>query len=447
MKLAIVGSGYVGLVSGACLASAGHDVVCIDRDAARIEALQRGEVPIYEPGLDALLAEGRSNRRLSFTRDLASAVSGANAVFIAVGTPARLSDGRADLQAVFEAAAEIARAIGGFTVVVDKSTVPVGSADEVERIIREARPNADFAVVSNPEFLREGAAIADFRKPDRIVVGVEDQRARHVMAEIYRPFITEEAPLIFTRRRAAELIKYASNAFLAMKVTFINEIADLCEVVGVDVHEVERGVGSDRRIGPKFLRAGPGYGGSCFPKDTAALTLTAQEFGTSVRLVETTIAINEQRKRAMARKVVAACGGSVRDRPIGVLGLTFKPGTDDVRNSPAVALVQALQDAGAIVSAYDPKASRSVKAEIPGVAIMDDPYEAARGADALVSATDWDEFRSLDLARVKRLMRNPVLVDLRAVFDRKMAAQLNFVYSGVGQGEPGFIEAHAEAAE
>ena len=447
MQLAIVGSGYVGLVSGACLAAAGHDVICVDKDSARIDALKRGVSPIYEPGLDALLAQGGASGRLSFTIDLDRAVSRASAVFIAVGTPARSSDGHADLHAVYEAAAGIARAIVGFTVVVDKSTVPVGAGDEVERIIREARPDADFAVVSNPEFLREGAAIADFRKPDRIVVGAEDQRARPVITEIYRTFISEDAPLIFTRRRSAELIKYASNAFLAMKVTFINEVADLCEAVGVDVHEVERGVGSDRRIGTKFLRAGPGYGGSCFPKDTAALALTAQEFGVNMRLVETTIAINEQRKRAMARKVVAACGGSVRNRRIGVLGLTFKPDTDDVRNSPAIALVRSLQDAGAIVSAYDPQASERAKREIPEATIMADPYDAARGADALVAATDWDEFRSLDLSRVKRLMRKPVLVDLRSVFDRKSAARLDFVYAGVGRGEPSFIEAHAEAAE
>src|SRR3712207_6583931 len=402
MRVAMIGAGYVGLVSGACFADFGHDVCCVDKDPAKIQALNAGQIPIFEPGLADLVAKSTRERRLSFTTDIAQAVRRAEAVFIAVGTPSRRGDGHADLSFVYQAAREIAAVITGYTVVVTKSTVPVGTGDEVERIIREVRPEAAFAVVSNPEFLREGAAIADFKRPDRIVIGTEDNRAADVMRELYRPLYLNQAPIVVTSRRTAELTKYAANAFLATKITFINETADLCEQVGADVQDVARGIGLDNRIGPKFLHAGPGYGGSCFPKDTLALIKTAQDAQAPMRLVETVAAVNTQRKRAMGRKVVAACGGSVRGKTIAVLGLTFKPNTDDMREAPSIDVITALQDAGARIRAYDPEGMPAARAMLTDVDYARDPYDCARGADALVIVTEWDLFRALDLGRLKR---------------------------------------------
>jgi UDPglucose 6-dehydrogenase len=447
MRIAMIGSGYVGLVSGACFADFGHDVVCIDKNLDKVEALKRGEIPIFEPGLDALVTSNAKAGRLSFTDDLAGPVSEADVVFIAVGTPSRRGDGHADLSYVYGAAREIARAVKGFTVVVTKSTVPVGTGDEVERIIREENPAADVAVVSNPEFLREGAAISDFKRPDRIVVGLEDERAREPMTEVYRPLYLNQAPLLFTRRRTSELIKYAGNAFLAMKITFINEIADLCEAVGADVQEVARGIGLDGRIGSKFLHAGPGYGGSCFPKDTLALVKTAQDVGSPVRLIETTVAINDQRKRAMARKVVAAAGGDVRGKKVAVLGLTFKPNTDDMREAPSLSIVQALQDGGAKVAAYDPEGTEQARGMMEGVAFGKGPYDVAEGADVLVIVTEWDAFRALDFKRLKAVMKAPVLVDLRNVYRPGEVEKHGFRYTGIGRGTPAAPAPEAVAAE
>ena len=434
MRIAMIGAGYVGLVSGACLADFGHSVVCIDRDPDKIASLNAGRMPIYEPGLDALVAENVRQGRLAFGLSLRDAVAEADAVFIAVGTPSRRGDGFADLSFVFDAAREIAGALSGFTVVVTKSTVPVGTGDEVERIIREIRPEADVAVVSNPEFLREGAAISDFKRPDRIVVGTEDPRAEAVMREVYRPLYLNAAPIVVTGRRTAELTKYAANAFLAAKITFINEIADLCEEVGADVQQVARGMGLDNRIGAKFLHAGPGYGGSCFPKDTLALVKTAQDAGVPLRLVETVVAVNDQRKRSMARKVIRACGG-VRGKTVAVLGLTFKPNTDDMRDAPSLAIVAGLQDAGAQVRAYDPEGMEQARPLLPGVDFAPDPYACAEGADALVIVTEWNAFRALDLARLRTTMRHPTLVDLRNVYRPEEARLHGFAYSGVGRAE------------
>ncbi|ACA19517.1 nucleotide sugar dehydrogenase [Methylobacterium sp. 4-46] len=437
MRVAMVGSGYVGLVSGACFADFGHAVVCVDKDPDKIAALNAGRIPIFEPGLDALVAENVRQGRLSFTTDLAQGVAGADAVFIAVGTPSRRGDGFADLTYVHQAARDIARALDGYAVVVTKSTVPVGTGDEVERIIRETRPEADFAVVSNPEFLREGAAIADFKRPDRIVIGAEEPRAAEVISELYRPLYLNQAPILVTSRRTAELTKYAANAFLATKITFINEMADLCERVGADVQQVARGIGLDNRIGAKFLHAGPGYGGSCFPKDTLALVKTAQDAGSPVRLVETVVAVNDQRKRAMARKVVAACGGSVRGRTIAVLGLTFKPNTDDMRDAPSLSIIAGLQDAGARVRAYDPEGMEQARPLLTDVDYASDPYGCADGADALVLVTEWDAFRALDLARLRGVMAVPVLVDLRNVYRPEDARKHGFSYTSVGRaGQP-----------
>jgi len=436
MKIAMIGSGYVGLVSGSCFADFGHSVTCVDLDRDKIDALNRGVMPIYEPGLDQLVAGNVAAGRLFFTTDLASAVAAAEVVFIAVGTPSRRGDGHADLSYIHAAARDIARAMNGFTVVVTKSTVPVGTGDEVERIIRETNPQADVAVVSNPEFLREGAAISDFKRPDRVVVGVEDERARQVMAEVYRPLNLNQAPVMFTQRRTSELIKYAANAFLAVKVTFINEIADLCEKVGANVQDVSRGVGLDKRIGPKFLHAGPGYGGSCFPKDTVALVKTAQDYECPIRLVETTIAVNDQRKRAMARKVIAACGGEVRGKTIGLLGLTFKPNTDDMREAPSISIVQALIDAGAVVRAYDPEGMKAARAVLDeSVAYVASAYDVADDASAVVIVTEWDAFRALDLARLKEKMAAPVLVDLRNIYQPYEVLRHGFSYTSVGRGE------------
>jgi len=430
----MIGAGYVGLVSGACFADFGHTVTCVDTQADRIEALKRGEIPIFEPGLASLVAANVKAGRLSFTTSLAAAVAEAEAVFIAVGTPSRRGDGHADLSYVYQAARDIAGAIDGYTVVVTKSTVPVGTGDEVERLIREARPDADFAVVSNPEFLREGAAIADFKRPDRILVGTEDARARQVMTELYRPLYLNQSPLLFTSRRTAELTKYAANAFLATKITFINEIADLCEKVGANVQDVARGIGLDNRIGAKFLHAGPGYGGSCFPKDTVALIKTAQDYGAPIRIVETVVQVNDQRKRAMARKVVAALDGSVRGKTIGILGLTFKPNTDDMRDAPSLAIIAALQDAGASIRAHDPEGVEQARPLLEDVDYVETPYAAAEGADALVLVTEWDAFRALDLRRIRGLLRTPVLVDLRNVYRPDEMAALGFTYVSVGRG-------------
>jgi UDPglucose 6-dehydrogenase len=437
MKIAMIGAGYVGLVSGACLADFGHTVVCIDRDPDKIASLHAGRMPIYEPGLDALVAENVRQRRLAFSTSMREAVAEADAVFIAVGTPSRRGDGFADLSFVFDAAREIAGALSGFTVVVTKSTVPVGTGDEVERIIREANPAAEVSVASNPEFLREGAAIADFKRPDRIVVGTQDARAEAVMREVYRPLYLNQAPILVTDRRTAELTKYAANAFLAAKITFINEVADLCEAVGADVQQVARGIGLDKRIGSKFLHAGPGYGGSCFPKDTLALVKTAQDAGTPLRLVETVVAVNDQRKRAMARKVIKACGGSVRGKTVALLGLTFKPDTDDMRDAPSLAIVAGLQDAGARIVAYDPEGMAHARTLMPEVTYAEDAYACAEGADALVIVTEWNAFRALDLDRLRRTMASgdaaPVLIDLRNIYDPASAARHGFTYRGIGR--------------
>ncbi|MBD8909704.1 UDP-glucose dehydrogenase family protein, partial [Methylorubrum zatmanii] len=416
MRITMIGAGYVGLVSGACLADFGHEVVCIDKDPAKIAALHAGRMPIYEPGLDALVAENVRQKRLTFSTDLKPAVADAQAVFIAVGTPSRRGDGFADLSYVYAAAKEIAEALTGYTVVVTKSTVPVGTGDEVERILREARPDIDVGVASNPEFLREGAAIGDFKRPDRIVIGAEDARTAAVMQEVYRPLYLNQAPILLTGRRTAELTKYAANAFLATKITFINEIADLCEQVGANVQEVARGIGLDNRIGAKFLHAGPGYGGSCFPKDTLALVKTAQDYGTPVRIVETVVAVNDSRKRAMARKVMGACGGSVRGKRVALLGLTFKPNTDDMRDAPSLSIIAGLQDAGARVVAYDPEGMEQARPLLDGVEYAADAYACAEAADALVIVTEWNAFRALDLARLRSLMKAPVLIDLRNVY-------------------------------
>ncbi len=430
----MIGTGYVGLVSGACFADFGHHVTCVDTDAGKIAALNRGEIPIFEPDLDRLVAASVSAGRLDFTTDLAGPVGEADAVFIAVGTPSRRGDGHADLTYVHAAAREIAKALQGFTVVVTKSTVPVGTGDEVERIIRETNSQADVAVASNPEFLREGAAIRDFKHPDRIVVGTSDERARKVLGEVYRPLYLNQAPIMYTERRTAELIKYAANAFLATKITFINEMADLSEKVGADVQEVARGIGLDNRIGSKFLNAGPGFGGSCFPKDTRALVKTALDHDVPLRIVEAVLAVNDNRKRAMARKVSNALGGNLRGKTIGLLGLTFKPDTDDMREAPSIPLVTGLLDLGAKVRAYDPAGMEQAKGELPDITYCEDPYAVAKDADALVIVTEWRQFRALDLKRLKREMANPVMVDLRNIYRRDEMEALGFTYESVGRG-------------
>jgi UDPglucose 6-dehydrogenase len=433
MRVAMIGVGYVGLVSGACFADFGHKVTCVDKDAGRIAALNRGEVPIYEPGIAELVASNAREKRLVFTTELAGAVAGADAVFIAVGTPSRRGDGHADLSYVYAAAREIAKALSGFTVVITKSTVPVGTGDEVERIIRETRPDAEVEVVSNPEFLREGAAIRDFKHPDRIVIGTENARAREVMAELYRPLYLNAAPLLFTGRRTAELIKYAANAFLATKITFINEIADLAEKVGADVQEVARGMGLDNRIGGKFLHAGPGFGGSCFPKDTLALLKIGQDHDAPLRIVEAVMAVNDARKRAMARKVLAALGGDLRGKTIAVLGLTFKPNTDDMREAPSIPLIAALQDMGAKVRVYDPVGMEQAKTQLTSVTYCDDAYSCAEGASALVLVTEWEQFRALDFSRLKKVMARTVMVDLRNIYSAEEVTRHGFAYESVGR--------------
>ncbi|WP_439922622.1 UDP-glucose dehydrogenase family protein [Nitrobacter sp. JJSN] len=433
MRIAMIGTGYVGLVSGACFADFGHQVICVDKDADKIAALCRGEIPIFEPGLEALVATNVATSRLEFTTDLAGPVAEADAVFIAVGTPSRRGDGHADLSYVYAATREIAAAVRGFTVVVTKSTVPVGTGDEVERLIREANPSADVVVASNPEFLREGAAIRDFKFPDRIVIGTSDERGRKALGDIYRPLSLNQAPLMFTARRTAELIKYAANAFLATKITFINEIADLSEKVGADIQEVARGIGLDNRIGTKFLHAGPGYGGSCFPKDTRALVKIAEDHDAQLRIVEAVVTVNDNRKRAMARKVANALGGNLRNKTIAVLGLAFKPDTDDMREAPSIPLITGLCDMGAKVRAFDPASMKEARRELPDIDYCDDAYACAEGADALVIVTEWVQFRALDLSRLKRIMKQPVVVDLRNVYRPDEMAELGFVYSSVGR--------------
>jgi UDPglucose 6-dehydrogenase len=433
MHIAIVGTGYVGLVSGACFADFGHVVTCVDKDQAKIDALRANQIPIYEPGLEPIVSTNQRQGRLRFSTDLPAAVKEADAVFIAVGTPSRRGDGHADLSYVVNAAKEIAAAMNGFTVVITKSTVPVGTGDTVEATIRAARPDADFEVVSNPEFLREGAAIDDFKRPDRIVIGTDSARARAVLSEIYRPLYLNQAPLLFTSRRTSELIKYAANAFLATKITFINEIADLCEKVGANVQEVAHGIGLDKRIGAKFLHAGPGYGGSCFPKDTLALARTAQEAGSALRIVETVISVNEARKLAMARKVSQVFDGKLHGRTVAVLGLTFKPNTDDIREAPALSIIAALQDRGAIIRAYDPQGMHESAKILDTVTYCEDPYDCAAGADALLIVTEWEQFRALDLPRLKTLMKGQILIDLRNIYRHDEAAHAGFEYHSVGR--------------
>ncbi|MGX7926286.1 UDP-glucose dehydrogenase family protein [Tsuneonella sp. HG094] len=436
MKIAMVGSGYVGLVSGACFADFGHEVVCIDKDQSKIDRLHAGVMPIYEPGLDALVASNVSAGRLSFTTSLAEGIAGAAAIFIAVGTPSRRGDGHADLSFVYAVAQEIGESLAGDAVIVTKSTVPVGTGDEVERIIAESGCTHRFAVVSNPEFLREGAAIGDFKRPDRIVIGAEDDFGRAVMREVYRPLFLNEAPILFTGRRTSELIKYAANAFLATKITFINEMADLCEKVGADVQDVSRGIGMDGRIGSKFLHAGPGYGGSCFPKDTLALLKTAEDYDSPTRIVEAVVKVNDTRKRAMGRKVIDALGGieAARGKKVALLGLTFKPNTDDMRDSPAIAIALALTDAGVSVAAYDPEGMELAAPLMPDVTMCTSAYAALEGADAAAIVTEWDVFRALDLSRVKQIMNAPVLVDLRNVYRPADMQAAGFAYTSIGRG-------------
>ncbi|MEE4289033.1 MAG: UDP-glucose/GDP-mannose dehydrogenase family protein [Erythrobacter sp.] len=435
MKIAMVGSGYVGLVSGACFADFGHEVVCIDKDEGKIAALHDGVMPIYEPGLDSLVASNVAAGRLSFTTNLAEGIAGAHAIFIAVGTPSRRGDGHADLTFVHQVAREVGENLAGEAVIVTKSTVPVGTGDEVERIIRDTGTAHRFAVVSNPEFLREGAAIGDFKRPDRIVIGAEDEFGQEIMREVYRPLFLNESPILFTSRRTSELIKYAANAFLATKITFINEMADLCEKVGANVQDVARGIGMDNRIGAKFLNAGPGYGGSCFPKDTLALLKTAEDFDSPTRIVEAVVKTNESRKRAMGRKVLDALGGmeAARGKKAALLGLTFKPNTDDMRDSPAIAIAQTLADAGVSVAAYDPEGMELARPLMPKVEMCADPYAAIAGADAVVIVTEWDAFRALDLARVRELANEPVLVDLRNIYNPEDVRARGFKYASVGR--------------
>src|SRR3990167_11257488 len=435
MKIAMVGSGYVGLVSGACFADFGHEVVCIDKDQSKIDRLHAGVMPIYEPGLDALGASNFKAGRLSFTTDLAEGIAGASAIFIAVGTPSRRGDGHADLSFVYAVAREVGESLSNDAVVVTKSTVPVGTGDEVERIIGDSGCAHRVSVVSNPEFLREGAAIGDFKRPDRIVIGAEDDFGRDVMREVYRPLFLNESPILFVGRRSSELIKYAANAFLATKITFINEMADLCERVGADVQDVARGIGLDKRIGAKFLHAGPGYGGSCFPKDTLALLKTAEDFESPVRIVEAVVKANDSRKRAMGRKVLDALGGAdaARGKKVAMLGLTFKPNTDDMRDSPAIAIAQTLADAGVSIAAYDPEGMEQARPLMPQVTMCDSPYAAIEGADATVIVTEWDAFRALDLARVKGLARAPVLVDRKSVYKPEFVRAAGFEFVSVGR--------------
>ena len=433
MRIAIIGTGYVGLVSGACFSEFGIDVTCIDVDAEKISDLQKGKIPIYEPGLEDLVDKNVSAQRLHFTNNLGEAVSRADAVFIAVGTPSRRGDGHADLSYVFAAAKEIANAMMGYTVVVNKSTVPVGTGREVERVIRSERPDADFDVISNPEFLREGSAIEDFMRPDRVVIGVEAERAQELMNDLYRPLHLIQTPVLFTKLETAELVKYATNAFLATKITFINEVADLCEKVGANVHDIAKGMGLDGRIGNKFLHAGPGYGGSCFPKDTLAMVRTAQSAGVDLRIVEAVVDANKNRKKNMAKRIIKACGGSVAGKTITLLGVTFKPNTDDMRDSPSLDIIPMLSEAGAVIRAYDPAGMEEAKALLKNVNWCEDTYEALDGADALVIVTEWNEFRSLNFDRIKKILKGSVVVDLRNIYDPKIMTDAGFQYSSIGR--------------
>lgn len=433
MRIAMIGTGYVGLVSGACFSEFGVSVVCVDKDAGKIERLRAGGIPIYEPGLDDLVARNVAAGRLSFTTGISSAVRGVDAVFIAVGTPTRRGDGHADLSYVYAAAREIAESLDGYAVVVTKSTVPVGTGREVARIIRETRPDVEFDVASNPEFLREGAAIADFMRPDRVVIGADSERAREVLKRLYRPLYLIETPIVMTSLETAELTKYAANTFLAAKITFINEIADLCEKVGADVHDVARGIGLDGRIGRKFLHPGPGYGGSCFPKDTLALVRTAQQVGSPLRVIETVVDVNDKRKAAMAERIVAALDGGARGKTVAVLGVTFKPNTDDMRDAPSLAILPKLVEAGARVRAYDPAGMEEAAKLLPGVEWCRDMYEPLDGADCVALLTEWNEFRAFDLKRVKALMRRPVMVDLRNVHNPVDMAAAGFTYTSIGR--------------
>ncbi len=433
MRVAMIGTGYVGLVSGACFSEFGIDVVCVDRDADKIERLKRGEIPIFEPGLDELVKNNAEAGRLQFSTDLASSIAGCDAVFIAVGTPSRRGDGHADLSYVYGAAMDIAGALSGYAVIVTKSTVPVGTGRQVERIIKAARPDLEFDVASNPEFLREGSAINDFMRPDRIVIGTESERAQKVMRQLYRVLYLIETPILFTSLETSELIKYAANTFLAAKITFINEIADLCEKVGADVHDVARGIGLDGRIGKKFLHPGPGYGGSCFPKDTLALVKTAQDYGSPLRIIETVVDVNEKRKRQMAEKILAACGGSLQGKTVAMLGLTFKPNTDDMRDSPSLAIVPELEKYGATVRAYDPEGMEEAKKLLPKVVYCHDAYDTMKGADVMVLLTEWNEFRNIDLKRTKELLKAPVIVDLRNVYTPADMKAAGFSYTCVGR--------------
>jgi UDPglucose 6-dehydrogenase len=433
MRIAVIGTGYVGLVSGACFSAFGVEVVCVDNDAAKIARLERGEMPIYEPGLEALVAENVEAGRLSFTTDLRAAVQGAEAVFIAVGTPSRRGDGHADLSHVFAAAEEIGRALDGYSVVVTKSTVPVGTGRRVAAILERVRPGARFDVAANPEFLREGSAIEDFMRPDRVVIGTDSERARAVLRALYRPLYLIETPMLFTTIETAELIKYAANAFLATKITFINEIADLCEAVGADVQDVAKGIGLDGRIGRKFLHAGPGFGGSCFPKDCRALVRTAREAQARLEIVETVVRVNEARKRAMADRIIAACGGSVAGKRLAVLGLTFKPNTDDMRDAPSLVILPALLTAGAEIRAFDPEGMEEAKKLLPGLSYCADPYEAMAAADALILLTEWNAFRALVLERAKSLLRTPLVIDLRNIYEPQQMIAAGLAYVSIGR--------------
>jgi UDPglucose 6-dehydrogenase len=433
MHVTMIGTGYVGLVSGACFSEFGHTVTCVDKDAGKIDALLAGRIPIFEPGLEELVATNVAAGRLTFTTELQRPVADADAVFIAVGTPSRRGDGHADLSYVFDAAREVATALDGYTVIITKSTVPVGTGAEVARIVGESRPDAEFDVASNPEFLREGAAISDFMRPDRVVVGTESERAREVIRELYRSLFLNETPVMFTALQTAELIKYAANAFLATKITFINEIANLCEQVDANIQDVSRGIGLDGRIGNKFLHAGPGYGGSCFPKDTLALLRTAEGFGLPLNIVKATVAVNDQRKRDMAQKVIDACGGSLQGKSVAILGLTFKPNTDDMRESPSLDIIPALLAAGAKVRAHDPEGMDEARKLLPGIEYYDDAYDALADADALAIVTEWNAYRALDMPRVKALLRAPVLIDMRNIYDPGTMCDLGFTYVSIGR--------------
>jgi len=433
MRVTMIGTGYVGLVSGACFSDFGHDVICVDKDASKIDRLNAGEIPIFEPGLDVLVADNVKAGRLTFSTDLSSAVPDADAVFIAVGTPTRRGGGHADLSYVDAAAAEIAENLTGYTVVITKSTVPVGTSRRVEKIVKEVAPDADVDIASNPEFLREGSAIEDFKRPDRVVVGADTEAARNALKELYRPLFLNETPMLFTSRETSELIKYAGNAFLATKITFINEMADLCEKVGANVQDVSRGIGLDGRIGSKFLHAGPGYGGSCFPKDTLALVKTAQDFDAPTQIVESVVNVNSARKRKMADKIIDACGGSVDGKTIAVLGLTFKPNTDDMRDSPSLDIIPILQKRGATVRAFDPEGMKEASNELPNIIPAANAYDALEGADAVAILTEWNEFRALDLNRVKASLKAPVMIDLRNIYNPQEMAQKGFDYHSVGR--------------